>query len=87
MQYNFGLWSCFYNNVEDVILTIGFGIMVQFFCTYVTLPLYALITQVEIVTHRLLTTSFPAWLLVHWLRLFWSDVFFDERDNFHRPHH
>ncbi|XP_073110482.1 MLO-like protein 2 isoform X2 [Elaeis guineensis] len=43
--YNFGLWSCFYNNVEDVVLTIGFGIMVQFFCTYVTLPLYALVTQ------------------------------------------
>ncbi|EHA8589252.1 putative MLO-like protein 2 [Cocos nucifera] len=43
--YNFGLRSCFHDNVEDVVLTIGFGIMVQFFCTYVTLPLYALVTQ------------------------------------------
>ncbi|CAD5178172.1 unnamed protein product [Musa acuminata subsp. malaccensis] len=43
--YNFGLRSCFHREVADVVLSFGVGILVQLLCAYVTLPLYALVTQ------------------------------------------
>ncbi|URE09798.1 hypothetical protein MUK42_23393 [Musa troglodytarum] len=45
LQYNFGLRSCFHREVADVVLSSGVGILVQLLCAYVTLPLYALVTQ------------------------------------------
>ncbi|THU53472.1 hypothetical protein C4D60_Mb10t14780 [Musa balbisiana] len=44
-QYNFGVRSCFHREVADIILSFGTGVLVQFLCAYVTLPLYALVTQ------------------------------------------
>ncbi|KAK8655060.1 hypothetical protein V6N13_107652 [Hibiscus sabdariffa] len=41
----FGLRSCFHEHVEDVIVRISMGVVVQILCSYVTLPLYALVTQ------------------------------------------
>ncbi|KAL4302526.1 hypothetical protein GQ457_10G004660 [Hibiscus cannabinus] len=41
----FGLRSCFHEHVEDVIVRISMGVIVQILCSYVTLPLYALVTQ------------------------------------------
>lgn len=46
LQYNFGVRSCFDREVADIILSFGTGVLVQFLCAYVTLPLYALVTQV-----------------------------------------
>lgn len=43
--YSFGLKSCFHNNFELVIIKIALGVGVLFLCSYITLPLYALITQ------------------------------------------
>lgn len=43
--YEFGLKSCFHKYPEDLILRITMWAIVQFFCSYVTLPLYALVTQ------------------------------------------
>ncbi|PSR86610.1 MLO-like protein [Actinidia chinensis var. chinensis] len=43
--YEFGLKSCFHERLEDVIIRISMGILVQILCSYVTLPLYALVTQ------------------------------------------
>ncbi|GER34828.1 MLO-like protein [Striga asiatica] len=43
--YEFGLKSCFHEHVEDVVIRITMGILVQILCSYVTLPLYALVTQ------------------------------------------
>uniref|UniRef100_A0A6N2N7Y1 MLO-like protein n=1 Tax=Salix viminalis TaxID=40686 RepID=A0A6N2N7Y1_SALVM len=43
--YEFGLKSCFHKYPEDLILKISMWAIVQFFCSYVTLPLYALVTQ------------------------------------------
>ncbi|KAA3458959.1 MLO-like protein 6 isoform X2 [Gossypium australe] len=43
--YEFGLKSCFHAHVEDVVIRISMGILVQILCSYVTLPLYALVTQ------------------------------------------
>ncbi|KAL8029822.1 hypothetical protein ABFX02_14G248200 [Erythranthe guttata] len=43
--YEFGLRSCFHKHVEDIVIRISMGIVVQILCSYVTLPLYALVTQ------------------------------------------
>ncbi|KAF5470680.1 hypothetical protein F2P56_011177 [Juglans regia] len=43
--YEFGLKSCFHEHVEDIVIRITMGVLVQILCSYVTLPLYALVTQ------------------------------------------
>ncbi|KAG2670347.1 hypothetical protein I3760_14G081400 [Carya illinoinensis] len=43
--YEFGLRSCFHRHVEDIVIRISMGVLVQILCSYVTLPLYALVTQ------------------------------------------
>lgn len=43
--YEFGLPSCFHNQPEDIAIRISMGVINQFLCSYVTLPLYALVTQ------------------------------------------
>ncbi|KAL0417741.1 UNVERIFIED_CONTAM: MLO-like protein 6 [Sesamum radiatum] len=44
-QYEFGLKSCFHEHVEDIVIRITMGVLIQILCSYVTLPLYALVTQ------------------------------------------
>ncbi|KOM44209.1 hypothetical protein LR48_Vigan05g181400 [Vigna angularis] len=44
-QLQFGMKSCFHSQTEDVVIKISMGVFVQFLCSYVTLPLYALVTQ------------------------------------------
>jgi len=48
IQYQFGFHSCFHRQPAEIALGIGMGIIVHFLCAYVTLPLYALVTQVNI---------------------------------------
>ncbi|KAK9985479.1 hypothetical protein SO802_030430 [Lithocarpus litseifolius] len=43
--HQFGLNSCFHEKLEDVIIRISMGVLTQILCSYVTLPLYALVTQ------------------------------------------
>ncbi|RZC67414.1 hypothetical protein C5167_011114 [Papaver somniferum] len=43
--YEFGLRSCFHQNFNLIILRVILGVLVQFMCSYITLPLYALVTQ------------------------------------------
>ncbi|KAK6922490.1 Mlo-related protein [Dillenia turbinata] len=43
--YEFGLKSCFHNNFKLVIVKIILGVGVLFLCSYITLPLYALVNQ------------------------------------------
>ncbi|XP_015063323.1 MLO-like protein 8 [Solanum pennellii] len=43
--YEYGLKSCFHDAFELVITKIVIGVGVLFVCSYITLPLYALITQ------------------------------------------
>ncbi|KAL3753921.1 hypothetical protein ACJRO7_001204 [Eucalyptus globulus] len=43
--YEFGLRSCFHEKLQDVIIRISMGVLIQILCSYVTLPLYALVTQ------------------------------------------
>ncbi|KAK1297050.1 MLO-like protein 10 [Acorus calamus] len=43
--YEFGLKSCFHDNFKVVIARVCLGVLVQFLCSYITLPLYALVSQ------------------------------------------
>ncbi|KAL9259440.1 MLO-like protein [Drosera capensis] len=43
--YEFGLRSCFHSNFPLTITRVALGITVQITCSYITLPLYALVTQ------------------------------------------
>ncbi|KAL1565983.1 MLO-like protein 6 [Salvia divinorum] len=43
--YEFGVRSCFHQKTEDIVIKITTGVLVQILCSYVTLPLYALVTQ------------------------------------------
>ncbi|CAI9770830.1 unnamed protein product [Fraxinus pennsylvanica] len=43
--FEFGLRSCFHERVEDIVIRISMGVLIQILCSYVTLPLYALVTQ------------------------------------------
>ncbi|KAK6154050.1 hypothetical protein DH2020_013689 [Rehmannia glutinosa] len=43
--YEFGLKSCFHDNFGLIIAKIALGVGVLFLCSYITLPLYALIAQ------------------------------------------
>ncbi|XP_047973037.1 MLO-like protein 6 isoform X2 [Salvia hispanica] len=43
--YKFGYASCFHENLEDLIIPSVMGVVIQVLCSYVTLPLYSLVTQ------------------------------------------
>nr|CAD1830652.1 unnamed protein product [Ananas comosus var. bracteatus] len=43
--YEFGLKSCFHENFNLIIVRVCLGVGVQFLCSYITLPLYALVSQ------------------------------------------
>ncbi|GLJ51583.1 hypothetical protein SUGI_1096330 [Cryptomeria japonica] len=43
--YEYGLKSCFHKQTVDIVVRVSLGITVQIVCSYVTLPLYALVTQ------------------------------------------
>ncbi|OMO81199.1 Mlo-related protein [Corchorus olitorius] len=43
--YEFTINSCYHEHTEDIIIRITMGVIIQFLCSYVTLPLYALVTQ------------------------------------------
>ncbi|XP_071734037.1 MLO-like protein 12 [Rutidosis leptorrhynchoides] len=43
--YTFGFKSCFHHRNEDLIIRLTMAAVIQFLCSYVTLPLYALVTQ------------------------------------------
>ncbi|KAI9124694.1 hypothetical protein K1719_004616 [Acacia pycnantha] len=41
----FGIRSCFHETTTDIVIKLTTGILLQVLCSYVTLPLYALVTQ------------------------------------------
>ncbi|KAL6527207.1 hypothetical protein OROGR_016297 [Orobanche gracilis] len=45
ITYEFGLHSCFHSYFILAVIRVWIGIGVQFLCSYITLPLYALVTQ------------------------------------------
>ncbi|XP_073112838.1 MLO protein homolog 1 [Elaeis guineensis] len=45
--YSFGLKSCFHENLAFTVAKVIMGLALQFLCSYITFPLYALVTQVS----------------------------------------
>ncbi|OAY38818.1 MLO-like protein 12 [Manihot esculenta] len=43
--WKIGTDSCYHDRTEDIVIKITMGVIIQFLCSYVTLPLYALVTQ------------------------------------------
>nr|WDE40436.1 mildew resistance locus O [Manihot esculenta] len=37
--------SCYHDRIEDIVIKVTMGVIIQVLCSYVTLPLYALVTQ------------------------------------------
>jgi mlo protein len=46
LQYEFKLNSCFHENLAEVLARVFLGVALQVLCSYITFPLYALVTQV-----------------------------------------
>ncbi|PIA31259.1 hypothetical protein AQUCO_05100050v1 [Aquilegia coerulea] len=64
--YEYGLRSCFHRTTVDIALRIAMGVIVQFLCGYVTLPLYALVTQMGSGMKETVFTERIAKGLKHW---------------------
>ncbi|XP_015934113.1 MLO protein homolog 1-like isoform X1 [Arachis duranensis] len=43
--YEFKIKSCFHENLKLILIRVILGVFLQFICSYITFPLYALITQ------------------------------------------
>ncbi|XP_044511921.1 MLO protein homolog 1-like isoform X2 [Mangifera indica] len=43
--YEFGLKSCFHENFKAILARVILGVGLQFLCSYITFPLYSLVTQ------------------------------------------
>ncbi|KAJ9186309.1 hypothetical protein P3X46_001899 [Hevea brasiliensis] len=43
--YEFGLKSCFHENLVAILVRVFLGVALQFVCSYITFPLYSLVTQ------------------------------------------
>ncbi|XP_059636496.1 MLO protein homolog 1-like [Cornus florida] len=43
--YEFGLTSCFHDNLAEILARVFLAVALQFVCSYITFPLYALVTQ------------------------------------------
>ncbi|XP_077246343.1 protein MLO-like [Tasmannia lanceolata] len=45
ISYEFGVTSCFHENLAEILTRVVMGIVLKFVCSYITFPLYALVTQ------------------------------------------
>ncbi|KAJ6731204.1 MLO-LIKE PROTEIN [Salix viminalis] len=43
--YEFGIKSCFHENLAVILTRVFLGLVLQFVCSYITFPLYSLVTQ------------------------------------------
>lgn len=48
LQYEFGIHSCYHESVVAIGVRVGLGVLLHIMCSYITFPLYALVTQVRI---------------------------------------
>lgn len=47
MKYEFGITSCFHEKLPLILTRVFLGVALQILCSYITFPLYALVTQVR----------------------------------------
>ncbi|XP_035540912.1 MLO-like protein 3 isoform X2 [Juglans regia] len=43
--WQYGIKSCYHENIEIIVVRVALAVTVQVLCSYITLPLYALVTQ------------------------------------------
>jgi len=74
LQYEFKITSCFHENLPLILTRVFLGIALQVVCSYITFPLYSLVTQVtnfkrttkllnETLISSYLCVNFSFWLL------------------------
>ncbi|CAL1374313.1 unnamed protein product [Linum trigynum] len=66
--YEFGIKTCFHEKTEDIVIRISMGVMIQVLCSYVTLPLYALVTQMGSTMRPTIFNDRVATALKNWHR-------------------
>ncbi|KAK6252879.1 hypothetical protein QUC31_014599 [Theobroma cacao] len=64
--YEYGLRSCFNQGTEDFAIRIVMGVFMQLLCGYLTLPLYALVTQMGSSMNSAIFTESVVRGLKHW---------------------
>ncbi|CAL9124652.1 unnamed protein product, partial [Musa textilis] len=64
--YEFDLKSCFHDNFVSIIVNVIIGLLVQFLCSYITLPLYALVSQMGSHTKRSIFDEETSKALIKW---------------------
>ncbi|XP_040991039.1 MLO-like protein 3 [Juglans microcarpa x Juglans regia] len=45
VTWQYGIKSCYHENIEIIVVRVALAVTVQVLCSYITLPLYALVTQ------------------------------------------
>ncbi|XP_015084528.1 MLO-like protein 9 [Solanum pennellii] len=66
ITYEFGLHSCFHDNFYLSLLRVAIGLGVQILCSYITLPLYALVTQMGSTMKRSIFDDQTSKALMNW---------------------
>ncbi|KAK4730277.1 hypothetical protein R3W88_023265 [Solanum pinnatisectum] len=66
ITYEFGLHSCFHDNFYLAVLRVAIGLGVQILCSYITLPLYALVTQMGSTMKRSIFDDQTSKALMNW---------------------
>ncbi|XP_057470318.1 MLO protein homolog 1-like [Actinidia eriantha] len=64
--YEFGLGSCFHENLYAIVARVVLGLALQFVCSYITFPLYALVTQMGSHMKRAIFEEQTAKALKNW---------------------
>ncbi|XP_019186715.1 PREDICTED: MLO-like protein 9 [Ipomoea nil] len=68
ISYEFGIHSCFHSNFYLAVARVCLGFGVQFMCSYITLPLYALVTQMGSTMKRSIFDEQTSKALMQWHR-------------------
>ncbi|KAK4355446.1 hypothetical protein RND71_024417 [Anisodus tanguticus] len=66
ITYEFGLHSCFHDSFYLAVMRVAIGVGVQILCSYITLPLYALVTQMGSTMKRSIFDDQTSKALMNW---------------------
>ncbi|KAM0851795.1 hypothetical protein ACQ4PT_052192 [Festuca glaucescens] len=84
-QYEFGLRSCFHENFEFIIARVCLGAVVQFVCSYITLPLHALVSQMGSQMKRTIFDEQTAKALKKWHKAVVKKKHQQQKESSHAP--
>ncbi|KAK1695672.1 hypothetical protein QYE76_012369 [Lolium multiflorum] len=83
--YEFGLRSCFHENFEFIIARVCLGAVVQFVCSYITLPLHALVSQMGSQMKRTIFEEQTAKALKKWHKAVVKKKHQQQKESAHAP--